>query len=250
MYTEKRLKRKSLRHPLMLALLGALLLLSPAAYAQMSDDAVAKYVLEARRSGKSDRQIGQELMARGVSASQVERLKQKYEDSQGGGTTVADQSVSGQCRERYRNSSDTLTAGSLDAVDAQVSDPTEGAANPREVFGRNVFRSRTLTFEPNENQNLSRRSFRTETERLQNEMNLAYNLYNQTAQQLQLAKAKVQELTPVYAVVQAATVPLEPSKPSKVLILIGCVFLAGAAAAAWTLFGKNIVGEFRKEIEE
>ena len=152
MYTEKILKRKRLRRPLALAVLGALLLLSPAAYAQMSDDAVAKYVLEARRSGKSDRQIGQELMARGVSTSQVERLKQKYEDSQGGGTTVSDQSVSGQRRERYRNSSDTLTAGSLDAVNAQVSDPTEGAANPREVFGRNVFRSRTLTFEPNENQ--------------------------------------------------------------------------------------------------
>lgn len=146
------MKRKCFRQPLTLALLGALLLLSPVAYAQMSDDAVSKYVLEARRSGKSDRQIGQELMARGVSASQVKRLKQKYEDSQGGGTTVADQSVSGQRRERYRNSSDTLTAGSLDAVNAQVSDPTEGAANPREVFGRNVFRSRTLTFEPNENQ--------------------------------------------------------------------------------------------------
>ena len=135
-----------------MAVLGALLLLSPAAYAQMSDDAVAKYVLEARRSGKSDRQIDQELMARGVSASQVERLRQKYEESQGRGTTVADRSVSGQRRERYRNSSDTLTAGSLDAVNAQVSDSTEGAANPREVFGRNVFRSRTLTFEPNENQ--------------------------------------------------------------------------------------------------
>ena len=136
MYTEKRLKRKSLRHTLMLALLGALLLLSPAAHAQMSDEAVGKYVLEARRSGKSDRQIGQELLARGVTPAQVERLKQKYEES----------------RERSHDSSETLTAGSLDAVDAQVSDPTEGAANPREVFGRNVFRSRTLTFEPNESQ--------------------------------------------------------------------------------------------------
>lgn len=152
MYTEKTLKRKCFRQPLTLALLGALLLLSPVAYAQMSDDAVSKYVLEARRSGKSDRQIGQELMARGVSASQVKRLKQKYEDSQGGGTTVADRSVAGQSRERSHDSSETLTAGSLDAVDAQVSDPTEGAANPREVFGRNVFRSRTLTFEPNESQ--------------------------------------------------------------------------------------------------
>lgn len=91
-----------------------------------------------------------------------------------------------------------------------------------------------------QNQALSRRSFRTEEERLQNEMSLAYSLYNQTAQQLQLAKAKVQELTPVYAVVQPATVPLNPSNPSKMMILVGCVFLAGAAAAAWLLFGREM----------
>ena len=91
------------------------------------------------------------------------------------------------------------------------------------------------------------RSFRTEEERLQNEMSLAYNLYNQTAQQLQLARAKVQESTPVYAVVQPATVPLKPSKPSKMMILVGCVFLAGTAAAAWLLFGREFVGAFGKQ---
>ena len=93
-----------------------------------------------------------------------------------------------------------------------------------------------------QNQALSRRSFRTEEERLQNEMSLAYSLYNQTAQQLQLARAKVQESTPVYAVVQPATVPLNPSNPSKMMILVGCVFLAGAAAAAWLLFGREFIG--------
>lgn len=98
-----------------------------------------------------------------------------------------------------------------------------------------------------QNQALSRRSFRTEEERLQNEMSLAYSLYNQTAQQLQLAKAKVQESTPVYAVVQPATVPLKPSKPSKAMVLLGCVFLAGVAATAWTLFGGKIVGVFGKK---
>lgn len=98
-----------------------------------------------------------------------------------------------------------------------------------------------------QNQALSRRSFRTEQERLQNEMTLAYNLYNQTAQQLQLARAKVQESTPVYAVVQPATVPLTPSKPSKMMILVGCVFLAGVAAAAWILWGKEFVKGLRKE---
>ncbi len=96
------------------------------------------------------------------------------------------------------------------------------------------------------NQNIVLRSVRTEQERLQNEMNLNYNLYNQMAQQLQVAKAKVQESTPVYAVVQPATVPLRASKPSKAMILAGFVFLGGIAAAAWILFGESVVGLFRE----
>ncbi len=90
-----------------------------------------------------------------------------------------------------------------------------------------------------QNQALSRKSFRTEQERLQNEMSLAYSLYNQTAQQLQLARAKVQESTPVYAVVQPATVPLKPSKPSKIMILVGCVFLAGGRCRGMDTFRRG-----------
>ena len=77
-------------------------------------------------------------------------------------------------------------------------------------------------------------------------MTLAYNLYNQTAQQLQLAKAKVQENTPVYTVVQAATVPLRASKPSKPMILIGFVFLAGVASVGWIVFVRDLFAQFRK----
>lgn len=118
------------------------------AYCQMSDEAVVKYALEGRQSGKSDQQIGKELLARGVTPEQVERLKQKYEDSRTSSETVAsDQVISGQRRERPRSSSDTL------AVEIPpVSDPAERGADSRAVFGRNVFRSRALTFEPNENQ--------------------------------------------------------------------------------------------------
>lgn len=117
-------------------------------YAQMSDEAVVKYALEGRQSGKSDQQIGKELLARGVTPEQVERLKQKYEDSRtSSGTVAADQVISGQRRERPRSSSDTL------AVEIPpVPDPAERGADSRAVFGRNVFRSRALTFEPNENQ--------------------------------------------------------------------------------------------------
>ena len=92
-------------------------------------------------------------------------------------------------------------------------------------------------------------SIRTEEIRLQNEMSLAFNLYNSTAQQLQVAKAKVQEITPVYTIVQPATVPLTPSKPSKMLILVGCVFLAIVAASAWVLFGRDIVRSFKTAIK-
>ncbi len=91
------------------------------------------------------------------------------------------------------------------------------------------------------NQNIVLRSVRIEQERLQNEMNLTYNLYNQTAQQLQLAKAKVQESTPVYTVVQPATVSLKAAKPSKPMILVGFVFLAVCAACGWILFGREVV---------
>lgn len=96
-----------------------------------------------------------------------------------------------------------------------------------------------------QNQNIVLRSVRTEQERLQNEMNLAFNIYNQTAQQLQTARAKVQESTPVYAVVQPASVPLKASKPSKLLILVGAVFIAAVCASAWVLFGRDIVAQLR-----
>lgn len=95
------------------------------------------------------------------------------------------------------------------------------------------------------NQNVVLRSVRTEQERLQNETDLAYNLYNQMAQQLQLARAKVQESTPVYVVVQPASVPLKASSPSKTLILAGCVFLAALASVVWMLFGREIYLRFR-----
>lgn len=134
------------------ALLLFLLAGSVPAQAQMSDEAVARYAMEAKQAGKSDQQIGKELLAKGVTPEQAERLKKKYEASQGSETAVADQSLSGQRRERQQSSQETLTAGSMDVVSATVSDPTEGTTNPRTVFGRNVFRGSSLTFEPNENQ--------------------------------------------------------------------------------------------------
>ena len=90
------------------------------------------------------------------------------------------------------------------------------------------------------NKNIARQSELIERERLQNEMNLAFQVYNNVATQLQLARAKVQEAKPAFAVVEPASVPLNPSGTSRKMILIGIVFLAVAAAAAWILFGQDL----------
>lgn len=100
------------------------------------------------------------------------------------------------------------------------------------------------------NQNIRLKSVEAIQERLQNEMSLAYNLYNQTAQQLQLARVKVQENTPAFTVIQSATVPLKPSKPSKKIILLGLVFLTFAFHSGWILLGKDFIFDNHKTLEE
>ena len=88
------------------------------------------------------------------------------------------------------------------------------------------------------NRGIASVSYATTQERLLNEMNLAFGLYSQMAQQLQKAKIKEQDMKPVYAVVQPAVVPLNPS-PNKILILIVFVFLALVGACGWVLSWKR-----------
>lgn len=97
------------------------------------------------------------------------------------------------------------------------------------------------------NKNIILLSYKAEQERLENEMRLAYNVYTSVAQQLQIAEAKVQEITPVYTIVEPATIPIKASKPSKAMILIGLVFLAGVGCIGWILFGKGLVNSLRKK---
>lgn len=89
------------------------------------------------------------------------------------------------------------------------------------------------------NSNVVFQSTMAERERLQNDMNLSYQVYSQVAQQLQVARAKVQEEKPVFAVVEPAVVPLNPSGTSRKVIVLGFIFLAVAFTGAWELLGKK-----------
>lgn len=128
-------------------------LLSYPVMAQMSDDQVVSYIKEGMSAGKGETQLGRELLARGVTKSQMERIKSRYEAGQGNDVRVAQQSLSGQRNERMRNASEELSAGNIDEVARTVGDPEPGssAARSRRIFGHEVFNGRTLSFEPNEN---------------------------------------------------------------------------------------------------
>lgn len=96
------------------------------------------------------------------------------------------------------------------------------------------------------NKSLFTQRSKIEGERLQNEMNLAYQIYNQMATQLQMAQGKLQEAKPVFAIVEPATVPLAPSEPRKMIIIVGCLFLAFVGTAGWILFGEDVCKEVKK----
>ena len=94
--------------------------------------------------------------------------------------------------------------------------------------------------------NLILQSVRAEQERLQNDMSLAYQVYSQVASQLQVARAKVQEEKTVFAVVEPAVVPLEPSGTSKKIYVLAFVFLAVCIVIFWNLFGKDFLNKFKE----
>lgn len=96
--------------------------------------------------------------------------------------------------------------------------------------------------------NIILQSVRTEQERLQNDMSLAYQVYSQVAGQLQVARAKVQEEKPVFAVVEPAVVPLTPSGTSKKIYVLAFIFLSVCIVIFWRLFGQNVLNKF-KEIQ-
>lgn len=100
------------------------------------------------------------------------------------------------------------------------------------------------------NSNVVFQSTMAERERLQNDMNLAYQVYSQVAQQLQVARAKVQEEKPVFAVVEPAVVPLYPSGTSRKVIVVGFVFLAVAFTGAWKLWGKPYWLQLKKGLSQ
>ena len=110
----------------------------------MSDDEVISYVKNAVNQGKSQQTIYKELVARGVSTSQLQRIKDKYEQQKENAVV-----------KKSNKNVDTQRVNPEQAEDkapAQSNDMTvDGPEGGIKVFGRDIFRTANLTFEPSMN---------------------------------------------------------------------------------------------------
>jgi len=117
----------------------------------LTDQQVIDYIKQQTAAGKSNKQIGKELMAKGVTPEQAQRIKAKFEADQNRETMVTQQGLSGAGRERRHDASSEVSAESMIDIDREVDQGGDGKVSARQIYGHKVFNSRSLTFEPSEN---------------------------------------------------------------------------------------------------
>lgn len=99
------------------------------------------------------------------------------------------------------------------------------------------------------NKNVILQSAQAERERLQQEMNLAYQVYSQVASQLEGSRIEEQQAKPVFTIIHPVIVPISRTAPSKAKMLVIFTFLAGCCAAAWVLFGDEYWQKLKENIK-
>ncbi len=110
----------------------------------MSDEAVMEYVKSGVKQGKTQKQLYQELLIKGVTKEQLLRIKEKYEQQQSeektikGNVDVDTQRINPEQRDDIASAQDD---------NKQQAAPEGGI----QVFGRDIFRNSSLTFEPSMN---------------------------------------------------------------------------------------------------
>ena len=97
--------------------------------------------------------------------------------------------------------------------------------------------------------NVILQSVNSRRDRLRQEAELASQIYSQMAQQREMARAKIQEEKPVFAVVQPATMPQTPMNSRKKTVLIWGI-LGFFLSCAWVGFGKDFLAKMRGGVKE
>ena len=110
----------------------------------MTDQQVLEYAKDGVKQGKDQRTIATELARRGVTREQAERVKKLYEQQTG--TAAGDMTGTAKAEARLREQTQEDNSTMLDEQPQ-----AQEVAQQDAVFGRNIFNTRNLTFEPNVN---------------------------------------------------------------------------------------------------
>lgn len=142
----------------------------------MSDEQVKTYLLKQQKAGADPAKVIPELMKRGVTVEQIQRVRRKYEKEMQGGTMGKATTGNGDDRSRKNNGDPKVekesTSQQVRPIKKNASEEQDGESNtyasmrremsvffpdsteqtqqkgPR-VFGRDIFNNKNLSFEPN-----------------------------------------------------------------------------------------------------
>ena len=98
-----------------------------------------------------------------------------------------------------------------------------------------------------EHQNPFLTTVKAERDDLENQMQIAYNVYSQMVQQYELSKAKVQEATPSFTIIQPASVSVKPSSTPKIVVALVWIFLFVFVTSSWILV-RDTIHDWKQKI--
>ena len=124
-------------------LLVPLMLLFALPAMALTDEQVITYIKTQAATGKSQNQIGKELLAQGVTADQIKRIRAQYEQQQ---NDDVNKTTGRELQTRLR---DEVAESEED--NHAVENVQENTSLKKTIYGHDVFNSRALTFEPNSN---------------------------------------------------------------------------------------------------
>lgn len=113
----------------------------------MSDNQVLEYAKDGIRNGKDQKQIASELARKGVTQDQAMRVKQLFEQQNNKSGSKIKETKTNDSRLRSEVEKDSTNVLS-DEEEKEIISKEE---RENEVFGRNIFNTKNLTFEPSVN---------------------------------------------------------------------------------------------------
>lgn len=119
--------------------------------AALTDEQVIDYIKKQTAAGKSNQQIGKELMAMGVTPEQAQRIKTMIEAKETTEKSVTRQRLEAVKQERTHDASQDVASDDMIDIDRVVDQGPDEKVSERQIYGHQVFNSKSLTFEPSEN---------------------------------------------------------------------------------------------------